>query len=166
MQKILKEHQQQMHALEKDKREMDEQRQKQHQEQEGEARKKSVESAMQDQLPARAETEQSIAPPPSPNVLMSPAGSVHHIDQPPVASVARPSPARAKSAGSPQKDPEVHGKEPGPKSPRPLTVGGNITGPSPRRERQRAEKTGSVEQGQSGGAAIKIPDEGDKPGED
>lgn len=70
-----------MHALEKDKKEMDEQREKQRVAEE--ARKRSTAQTPLD-LPPRAETEQSSAPPPSPNVPMSPAGSVHLADEPPL----------------------------------------------------------------------------------
>ena len=70
-----------MHALEKDKKEMDEQREKQRVAEE--ARKRSTAQTPLD-LPPRAETEQSSAPPPSPNVPMSPAGSVYLADEPPL----------------------------------------------------------------------------------
>lgn len=72
MQRILQEHHQQMHTIEKDKKEMEEEKEKQRL---AEEQKKST------QAEERVQTGQSSAPPPSPVAALSPIGSTGVLDE-------------------------------------------------------------------------------------
>lgn len=72
MQRILQEHHQQMHTIEKDKKEMEEEKEKQRL---AEEQKKST------PVEERVQTGQSSAPPPSPAVALSPIGSTGVLDE-------------------------------------------------------------------------------------
>lgn len=75
MQRILQEHQQQMHAIEKDKKEMEEEKEKQ---------RLAEEHRRSSQVEERVQTGQSSAPPPTPAAAMSPVGSTGLIEETPV----------------------------------------------------------------------------------
>lgn len=79
MQRILQEHQQQMHAIEKDKKEMEEEKEKQ---------RLAEEHRRSSQLEGRVQTGQSSAPPPTPAAAMSPVGSTCLIEETPVTTRA------------------------------------------------------------------------------
>lgn len=75
MQRILQEHQQQMHAIEKDKKEMEEEKEKQR---------------LAEELRRTAQVEERIqtdsAPPPSPAAAISPVGSTGRLEETPLAT--------------------------------------------------------------------------------
>ncbi|PFX15030.1 IQ domain-containing protein H [Stylophora pistillata] len=79
MQRILQEHQQQMHAIEKDKKEMEEEKEKQ---------RLAEEHRRSSQMEGRVQTGQSSAPPPTPAAGISPAGSTAVIEETPVTTRA------------------------------------------------------------------------------
>lgn len=85
MQRILQEHQQQMHAIEKDKKEMEEEKEKQ---------RLAEEHRRASQVEERIQTDS--APPPSPAVAMSPVGSTGRLEETPLAT----RPASAVSSAS------------------------------------------------------------------
>lgn len=87
MQRILQEHQQQMHAIEKDKKEMEEEKEKQ---------RLAEELRRSSQMEERVQTGQSSAPPPSPAAAMSPVGSTGLLEETPLAT----RPASVVSCGS------------------------------------------------------------------
>jgi len=75
MQRILQEHQQQMHAIEKDKKEMEEEKEKQ---------RLAEEHRRTSQVEERIQTDS--APPPSPAAAMSPVGSTGLLEETPLAT--------------------------------------------------------------------------------
>ena len=75
MQRILQEHQQQMHAIEKDKKEMEEEKEKQ---------RLAEEHRRTGQVEERIQT--GSAPPPSPAAAMSPVGSTGRLEETPLAT--------------------------------------------------------------------------------
>ena len=84
MQRILQEHQQQMHAIEKDKKEMEEEKEKQ---------RLAEEHRRSSQVEQRMQTDS--APPPSPAAAMSPVGSTSLLEETPLAT--RPPSVRSAS---------------------------------------------------------------------
>ena len=75
MQRILQEHQQQMHTIEKDKKEMEEEKEKQ---------RIAEEHRRSSQVEERVQTGQRSAPPPSPAAAMSPVGSIGLLEETPL----------------------------------------------------------------------------------
>lgn len=75
MQRILQEHQQQMHTIEKDKKEMEQEKEKQ---------RIAEEHRRSCQVEERVQTGQSSAPPPSPAAAMSPVGSIGLLEETPL----------------------------------------------------------------------------------
>lgn len=87
MQRILQEHQQQMHTIEKDKKEMEEEKEKQ---------RLAEERRRSSQAEERVQTGQSSAPPPSPAAAMSPVGSTGLLEETPL--VTRPASGASRSS--------------------------------------------------------------------
>ena len=87
MQRILQEHQQQMHTIEKDKKQIEEEKEKQ---------RLAEEDRRSSQVEERVQTGQSSAPPPSPAAAVSPVGSTGLLEETPLAT----RPASVTSGGS------------------------------------------------------------------
>jgi len=87
MQRILQEHQQQMHTIEKDKKQIEEEKEKQ---------RLAEEDRRSSQVEERVQTGQSSAPPPSPAAAVSPVGSTGLLEETPLAT----RPASVPSGGS------------------------------------------------------------------